>query len=156
MSTDYTAISPIAQFDGTSCWAAALEWWARATGRVAIDQLTLISRYQRYWDSSGDPDTNPNYGTVSKDNLIQILSDPYWRMRCEEVGGGLFGQRYVSGKLPCYVAYFESEVGGSHAVVVCAADESIAKSMDPSYGAFRDFRYSHFQRTQKLIVGWSL
>jgi|WetSurSiteA1Bulk_404760.scaffolds.fasta_scaffold01967_4 hypothetical protein len=156
MPTEYTAISPIAQFDGTSCWAAALEWWARAAGRVAINQLNLISKYQQYWDSSGDSDSNPNYGTVSKSNLIQILSDPCWRMRCEEVRGATFSRQYVSGKLPCYVAYFESEMGGSHAVVVCAADETTAKSMDPAYGAFRNFRYGHFQRTPKLIVGWAL
>lgn len=85
MPTDHTAIPAVAQFDETSCWAAALEWWARASRRVVIDQLTLISKYEQYWDSSGDPDTNPNYGTVSRDGLMSIMSEPVWRMRCEEI-----------------------------------------------------------------------
>jgi len=154
MTTDYMSITPIAQFDETSCWAAALEWWAKATGRVAVSQLNLISKYQQYWDSTGDVDSNPNYGTVSKSNLMLILSDPCWRMRCEEIRGAAFNQTYLNGKLPCYVAYYEQEVGGSHAVVVCAADETVVKCMDPAFGGFRNFRYGQFQRTRTLIVGW--
>jgi hypothetical protein len=154
MPRDYTTITAIAQFDPTSCWAAALEWWARATGRPVIDQLTLISKYERYWDASGDPETNPNYGTVSKDNLMRILSDPCWRMQCEEIAGVAFNRRYVSAKLPCIVAYFEGEVGGHHAVAAYAVTETAVSCMDPSYGAFRDFRFGHFQRSAKLVVGW--
>jgi hypothetical protein len=154
MPTDYTTITPVTQFDGTSCWAAALEWWARAAGRTVIDQLTLISKYEQYWDSSGDPDTNPNYGTVSKDGLLSILSDSCWRMRCEEIRGVTFSQRYANGKLPCIVGYFEGEVGGHHVVVACGVTDTAAKCMDPACGGFRDFRYGHFQRKGMLIVGW--
>ncbi len=154
MSTDYNRITPILQFDSTSCWAAALEWWAKATGRSVIDQLTLISKYERYWDSSGDPDSNPNYGTVSRENLMHILSDLCWRMQCEEIRSILFNRRYLSDRLPCIVAYFESEAGGYHAVVACAAGETTATCMDPALGAFREYRYGHYHRRDKLVVGW--
>jgi len=156
MPTDFTTISAVAQFDETSCWAAALEWWARASRRVVIDQLTLISKYEQYWDSSGDPDTNPNYGTVSRDGLMSIMSEPVWRMRCEEIQGVALNQRYVNGKLPCILAYFEREMGGYHAVVACEASETVLKCMDPAWGGFRNFRYNHFQGKGRLIVGWSM
>ena len=67
MATDYLSISPVQQLDPTSCWAAALQWWARAIGgRVVVRQVDLLNIYVRFWDSSGDPDSNPNYGTISR------------------------------------------------------------------------------------------
>jgi len=154
MPSDYRSIPPVRQFDETSCWAAALEWWARAAGRTVIDQLTLISKYERYWDSSGDPDTNPNYGTVSRENLMLIMKDACWRMACQEVRGVSLNGQYLSGKLPCILAYFEGEVGGYHAVVAFKVGDTAVSCMDPSMGAFRDFRYGRFQRSNSIIAGW--
>ncbi len=46
MATNYRATKPVQQFDPTSCWAAALEWWARAIGnRTVIKQLDLLNLY---------------------------------------------------------------------------------------------------------------
>lgn len=59
MATNYRATKPVQQFDPTSCWAAALEWWARAIGnRTVIKQLDLLNVYLSYWDAS-NPETNP-------------------------------------------------------------------------------------------------
>jgi len=87
MGKDYLSISPVSQFDPTSCWAAALEWWARAIGgRVVIRQVDLLNIYLRYWDSS-DPDNNPNYGTISREGLISVINDSRWGMTASAMAG---------------------------------------------------------------------
>src|ERR1035441_7938598 len=80
MAKDYLSIAPVQQFDPTACWAAALQWWARAIGgRTVVRQIDLLNLYVRFWDSSGDPDTNPNYGTISRAGLISVIGGSRWR-----------------------------------------------------------------------------
>jgi len=154
MATNYRATKPIQQFDPTSCWAATLEWWARAIGnRTVITQINLLNVYLRYWDSS-NPDTNPNYGTVSRANLISIISDSRWRMDCETVAGIDFTCHYVNRKMkhgPLVVGYRKPGIG-NHVVSVYGASNTHIACMDPDGAQFRGPLASHYQGSQ-VIVG---
>ncbi len=152
----YRNTSPIQQFDPTSCWAASLEWWARAIkrGRPVIDQLNLLNVYVDYWDSS-NPDTNPNYGTVSRANLLRILRDPRWRMDTHTMRGRDFDGYVVNRHMrhgPAIVGYFDGSVGGNHVVVAYGATAEHIAVMDPNGARFRGRRVSYFQSSE-VIVG---
>lgn len=158
MGRNYRSITPVQQFDPTSCWAAALEWWARAIGRgrPIITQLNLLNVYVSRWDSS-NPDTNPNYGTVSRANLIAIIRDPRWRMDFEAIRGSSFSCRYLNTKMrrgPCILGYFESEVGGNHVVASYGASNTHVAVMDPNRARFRGHRVGHFTSVREIIVGY--
>ncbi len=157
MAKNYLAIRPVAQFDPTACWAACLEWWARAMGnRTIITQLNLINLYHDQWDSS-NPDANPNYGTVSADNLRAILRDARWGLSCEDVSGSHFTCSYVNQKMrrgPCIVGYYEQAVQGNHVVVPYGASATHVAYMDPDGGRFRGLPVGHFTGTASIIVGW--
>lgn len=130
----YESIPPVLQDDPTSCWAAALEWWAKATGRPAARQTDLIGRYERYWDSRGDLATNPFYGTVTLDGMVQIMSDPVWRMNVETVPQSSLNRHYLEPRLPCVLGYLDDTVEMHHAVVVYAVDDQNLYYMDPDSG----------------------
>jgi hypothetical protein len=157
MATDYLRIAPVAQFDPTACWAAALEWWARAIGgRVVIRQTTLINTYVRYWDSSGDPDTNPNYGTISRAGLISVINDSRWGMTASAMSGGqvttaLLNQRMRLG--PVILAYYEPAVGGNHVVVAYGASETHVAVMNPDGGRFIGLPVGHYSHSPEVILG---
>ena len=90
MAKDYTKISAIQQFDSTACWAASLEWWARAIGnRPVIAQLDLIKMYRMHWDAR-NPNTNPNYGKISDEGLVEVLRDQRWGMNGANMPGSWF------------------------------------------------------------------
>ncbi len=157
MSSKYRSISPIQQFDPTACWAAALEWWARGVGRgrPIITQLNLLSLYVARWDST-NPDTNPNYGTVSRANLIAIIRDPRWRMDFEAVRGRNFTCRLLNTKMrhgPCILGYFEPAVQGNHVVTAYGASNTHIAVMDPNGARFRGHRVEHFSGGTEIIVG---
>ena len=157
MSRNYRRVRPIQQFDPTSCWAAALEWWARAIGnRSVITQLNLLNVYLRMWDSretiGNNP--NPNYGTVSRNNLMSILRDPRWRMDCEAIAGSRFTCHYVNQKVrngPIIVGYRKPSVG-NHVVVCYGASETHIAKMDPDGAQFQGLRQNHYQGGE-VIVG---
>lgn len=151
----YRSITPVQQFDPTACWAASLEWFARAAGggRQQRTQNDLIRDYVAYWDTR-DPDTNPDYGTVSRANLITILSDPPWRMDVSTMPGADFSCRVANQKMrhgPIVMGYYDSVVGGNHVVVAYGASETHVAVMDPNGGAFHGRLVSYFQSAEVII-----
>lgn len=151
----YHSITPVQQFDPTACWAASLEWWARAVGggRQVITQLNLLNMYLRYWDSS-NPDTNPNYGTVSRGNLIAIIRDPRWRMDCYTVQPSNFSCYYINQKMrhgPCILGYLKPGLG-NHVVVSYGASNTHIAVMDPDGAKFAGRPLAHYTSAE-LIVG---
>jgi len=157
MSRNYRRVRPVQQFDPTSCWAACLEWWARATGnRQVITQINLLNVYLRMWDTRqtiGNRD-NPDYGTVSRANLMAILRDSRWRMDCEAISGSDFTCHYVNRKVgrgPIIVGYRKPRLG-NHVVVVYGASETHIAKMDPDGAQFQGLRQSHYQ-SREVIVG---
>ena len=155
MSRNYRLVTPVQQFDPTSCWAAALEWWARAIkNRTVITQINLLNVYLNRWDST-NPDTNPNYGTVSRENLMAILRDSRWRMTCEAIAGSDFTCRHANTRMrrgPIIVGYRKPRVG-NHVVVVYGASNTHIACMDPDGARFRGPRASHYQSSE-VIVGY--
>jgi hypothetical protein len=157
MAKDYLSIAPVQQFDPTSCWAAALQWWARAIGgRVVVRQLDLLNLYVRYWDSSGDPDTNPNYGTISRAGLISVIEDSRWGMTASAMPGGdlttvLLNQKMRLG--PVILGYYEPSVGGNHVVVAYGASETYVAAMNPDGGQFRGLPIGHYSHSPEVILG---
>ena len=147
MAKDYLSIAAVQQFDPTACWAAALQWWARAIGgRTVVRQLDLLSIYVRFWDSSGDPDTNPNYGTISRAGLISVIGDSRWSMTASAIAGGEFTTALLNQKMrfgPVILGYFEPEVGGNHVVVAYGASETHVAVMNPDGARFRGLPIGH-------------
>ncbi len=155
MSTNYRSVRPIQQFDSTSCWAACLEWFGRSLrSRKIITQLNLLSLYNGRWDSS-NPDTNPNYGTVSRANLIAILNDSRWRLNVEAISGNLFTCHHANRRMrrgPIIVGYNKPSVG-NHVVVVYGASNTHIACMDPDGAGFHGRRQSHYQNSE-VIIGY--
>ncbi len=155
MAKDYTTIAAIQQFDPTACWAASLEWWAKAIGnRAVITQLNLLPLYLAHWDSR-DPDTNPDYGTVSRAGLIAIISDSRWRMDCFPISGSACTCVYLNQKMrhgPCLLGYWDTGVGGNHVVVAYGASETHVAVMDPNGARFRGRPVSVFT-SREVIIG---
>ncbi len=157
MPCRYHSIRPVQQFDPTACWAASLEWWARAIGnRTVVDQLNLLNVYSAYWDSR-DPDTNPDYGTVSAANLKRILRDSRWSMDVAEIRPSSFSCQYVNSKMghgPIIVGYYDTGVQGNHVVVSFGASATHVAVMDPNGARFRGHRADYFHHGSGIIVSW--
>jgi hypothetical protein len=157
MAKDYLSIAPIQQFDPTACWAAALQWWARAAGgRTVITQLNLLNLYLRYWDSSGDPDTNPNYGTISRAGLISVINDPRWGMSASAMAGGELTTVLLNQKMrlgPVILGYYEPAVGGNHVVVAYGASATHVAVMNPDGGQFSGRPVGHYSQSSEVILG---
>lgn len=154
MATDYLQIPAVQQFDPTSCWAAVMEWWARATpNRAVITQVNLLNVYLRYWDTA-NPDSNPNYGTISRAGMIAVIEDSRWRMSCEILRGPQFTCQYVNTKMrngPLVVAFKRAD-GSGHAVSVYGASNTHIACMDPDGARFRGLQPNHYQSSE-VIVG---
>ena len=156
MAKDYLSIAPVTQFDPTSCWAAALEWWARAIGgRTVVRQLDLLNLYVRYWDSR-DPDNNPNYGTISRDGLISVIGDSRWGMTASPMAGGEFTTSLLNQKMrlgPVILGYYEPSVGGNHVVVAYGASDTYVAAMNPDGGRFLGLPVGHYSQSPEVILG---
>jgi hypothetical protein len=157
MAKDYLSIAPVQQFDPTACWAAALQWWARAIGgRVVVRQLDLLSLYVRYWDSAGDPDTNPNYGTISRAGLISVIQDSRWSMTASAMAGGDLTTRLLNQKMrfgPVILGYYEPAVSGNHVVVVYGASETHVAAMNPDGARFVGRPIGDYSGSPEVILG---
>jgi hypothetical protein len=156
VAKDYLSIAPIQQFDPTSCWAAALQWWASAVGgRTVVRQLDLLSMYVRFWDSR-DPDNNPNYGTISRAGLISVIGDSRWGMTASAMAGGEFTTSLLNQKMrlgPVILGYYEPAVGGNHVVVAYGASNTHVAAMNPDGARFVGLPVSHYSQSSEVILG---
>jgi hypothetical protein len=157
MAKDYTKISAIQQFDSTACWAASLEWWARAIGnRPIIAQLDLIELYRKHWDAR-NPNTNPNYGKISDEGLVEVLRDQRWGMNGANMPGSWFScydanQRMRFG--PALLGYYEPSLSSYHVIAIYGASATHVACMDPHGARFTARPIGYFTRSNRLIVGW--
>jgi hypothetical protein len=156
MAKDFLSIAPVQQFDPTACWAAALEWWARAAGgRTVVRQLDLLNLYVRFWDSS-NPDTNPNYGTISRSGLISVIGDSRWSMTSTAIPGGEFTTTLLNQRMrfgPVILGYFEPSVGGNHVVVAYGASETHVAAMNPDGARFLGLPVARYSQSPEVILG---
>ena len=156
MAKDYLSISPVEQLDPTSCWAAALQWWARAIGgRVVERQVDLLKIYLRYWDSN-NPDTNPNYGTISRAGLISVIEDSRWGMAASAMPGGELTTVLLNQKMrlgPVILGYYDPAVSGNHVVVAYGASATHVAVMNPDGGHFRGMPVGYYTGSPEVILG---
>jgi hypothetical protein len=156
MAKDYLSIAPVTQFDPTSCWAAALEWWARAIGgRTVVRQMDLLNIYVRYWDSR-DPDNNPNYGTISREGLMSVINDSRWGMEASAMPGRQLTTELLNQKMrlgPVILGYYEPTVSGNHVVVAYGASATYVAAMNPDGGYFRGLLVGHYSHSPEVILG---
>ncbi len=153
---DYESIPPVLQADETMCWAAALEWWSRVTGRQVVSQMNLLVRFEPLWDHTGDIETNPNYGTINREKFAQALAaDPGYRMNVDFVDQSSLNRAYLESKLPCLLMYYEERVDGYHAVVVYAVDDAELHLMNPDSGfEHRSWRRMFQYPSSDVVVGY--
>jgi len=152
---------PVAQFDPTACWAASLEWWLRCMSvtRTIRNQLTLINEFVAHWDSS-NPETNPNYGTITAQGLVDILDSSSIRMNYVVRGAGTWNRAHVEEKLalsPVLIAYNETEVNGFHLNVIHSLNPTTTADvnvMDPNRGRYRTRSHTRFN-TRDYILAWA-
>jgi len=149
----------VAQFDPTACWAAGLEWWLRCMheSRVVTNQLNLLSRFVRYWNSD---ESSPEYGTITGENFGHILDDDSIRMSYIVRAPGSWDKDHIAEKLaisPVIIGYHEQEVDGFHVNVIHSLNNTATADvnvMDPNRGRYRT-RSNHHFKTRHYVLGWA-
>jgi hypothetical protein len=133
----YKNTKPILQQKQNDCWAASLAWWltamkmANAIGRYQIYNDTIFKSYYR--DDCAP--TDPNYGKLSKEELIKVLSDSRWGLSVLEMP--YFTGTDVTGFLkkgPVIVGYYDIGRQTYHVNVICGYDAELdmVVSMEPA------------------------
>ncbi|MCO6512045.1 MAG: hypothetical protein J5I65_14770 [Aridibacter famidurans] len=157
----YRHIAAVGQQDDTCCWAACLEWWARATGREETEQWILMEDYDQLWMNSSD-------GTITREGMISLVSDSRWDMAHQVLPDRSHMTRAVlfaflrSG--PVYTGFYDRNVTGNHVNVIYGMDDAETNpqifAMEPAAsqnedGSFRGrhvHRSLNYYRTQGEII----
>jgi len=117
-------------------------------------QVDLLNTYVQHWDSRGDPDTNPNYGTISRAGLLAVINDPRWGMTAEAIPGRTLTCDYLNARLrrgPVILGYYEPAVGGKHVVVAYGASSTHVAVMNPDGGRFVGRQVGHYQSPEVIL-----
>src|ERR1039458_3687571 len=125
-------------------------------GAIVVTQVELLKLYLNYWDSSGDPDTNPNYGTISRRGLISVINDSRWSMSASPMAGGDFTTVLLNQKMrfgPVILGYYEPAVSGNHVVVAYGASETYVAVMNPDGARFIGLPVGHYSQSSEIILG---
>ena len=158
----YRQIAAVGQQDNTACWAASLEWWARATGREETEQWILMEDYDYLWSNRAD-------GTISRAGMITLVSDARWRMdhqvlpTVNDLNPIVLFAFLRTG--PVFTGFFDRQVNGNHVNViygmekgdddptVFAMEPGSSRQNDGSYtGAHVHRRLSYYKRQGEVIL----
>ena len=158
----YRNIAAVGQQDNTACWAASLEWWARATGREETEQWILMEDYDYLWSNRPD-------GTISRAGMITLVSDARWRMSHQvlptvnDLNPIVLFAFLRSG--PVFTGFFDRQVNGNHVNViygmgngdndptVFAMEPGASRRNDGSYrGRHVHRRLSYYKRQGEIIL----
>jgi len=157
----YRQIAAIGQQDNTCCWAASLEWWARASGRENTEQYILIEDYDYLWDNGGD-------GTISRAGMLTIVRDARWRMNHQvlpsvnDLNSTVMFAFLRSG--PVYTGFWDRQVNGNHVNVIYGmgdGDDPPIYAMEPAHSRRSDGSYrgrhvrrhlSYYKRQGEVIL----
>ena len=155
----YWKFGPVKQDDETECWAASLDWWSLCTpGRLHVDKLTLLRDYVSLWDSHEtlpDGSDNPDYGTMSPDNMKKVMDDARWKMNTEVITGAQFTMEFINARLqngPIMISFRRMGLGG-HAVCIYGAIPTHYAAMDPDGGKFIGRPASYYTQSPAILVG---
>ncbi|HBZ57343.1 MAG TPA: hypothetical protein DEO88_18225 [Syntrophobacteraceae bacterium] len=148
-------VPPIRQSTPTTCWAACIAWWAKATGG-GRPQMTQEQAYFKYAHLS-DEDNR-----MSRANLAQILNDPIWKATAElitgprDLGKNYFLRRLESG--PMIIGYRDALYGDGHVNVGIAPSISHPDDMivmEPWTGMTTHKGYGKYTSlSSKLVIAW--
>jgi hypothetical protein len=150
----------VRQNDQTACWAASLEWWARATGRTVITQNNLLVKYVKHWNSQmylPDGSDNPDYGTISRDGLLEVWKDSIWNLNVATANGSVATAAYMKTKIargPCLIGYYEPKVKGKHVVCPWSVEDPTVGVMNPDGGKIENKPLATFQGTTEILIAW--
>lgn len=157
----YRNIAAVGQQDNTCCWAASMEWWARATAREETEQWMLMEDYEQLWMNRAD-------GTISRQGMITLVSDARWNMAHQVLPDRSHMNKIVlfaflrSG--PVFTGFFDRNVGGNHVNVIYGMDDNgdnptvyamepaASRNSDGSYVGNHVRRRLNYYRTQGEII----
>jgi len=155
----YWRFTPVKQEDETECWAASLDWWSKATpSRTHADKKQLLVDYVRLWDSRmtlPNGDDNPDYGTMSPENMKRVMDDARWNMQTEVIAGPQFTMEFINARLekgPLMIGFRRVGLGG-HAVCIYGATPSHYAAMDPDGGRFIGRLATYYTQSPAILVG---
>lgn len=129
--------------------------------RSPTPQNDLINRYVKYWDARQQIDgkDNPEYGTVSAENFVKIVSQPAISMEylvCTVLDLQVIRQKLA--KSPVMITYYEPKVKGFHVNVIHStnSDHSLGdiNVMEPNGGRFESKDVRRFT-TKKCLLSWA-
>ena len=157
-ATYYWKFGPVAQDDENECWAASLDWWSLVTpGRLHVNKPTLLSDYVSLWDSKmylADGTDNPDYGSMTPDNVKKVMDDARWKMNTEVIAGSQFSMEFINARLqngPLMISFRRLGVGG-HAIISGATPTHYA-AMDPDGGKFIGRLATYYTQSPAILVG---
>src|SRR5947209_4955967 len=158
-ATFYWKFGTVAQMDENGCWAAALDWWSLVTqGRPHVDKFTLLRDYNSLWDGRmylEDGSDNPEYGTMTAENVKKVMDDSRWKMNAEVITGSQFTMDLINSRLqngPLMISFRRVGLGG-HAVCIYGATPTHYAAMDPDGGKFIGRLASYYTQSPAILVG---
>lgn len=131
----YKHIKAIAQDDRNGCWSASMAWWTKAVPTISnYTDDEIMVEYSHLRATNG--------GLTFPDGFRQMLSDPKWGMTVEVTTSSYFAFEWIKTglkKAPVMLGFWDSRVGGHHAVVVHDYSShittgSVVTYMDPNGG----------------------
>lgn len=148
----------VAQFDGTACWAAGLEWWLRCMkqSRALILQRDMRTRFDQFWVHQAGSE----YGTVDGYGMGHIMDDSSINMDYVARAAGSWDKDFIGEKLavsPVLIGYNEQEVGGFHVNIIHSLNDTASADvnvMDPNGGRYRTRSNYHF-KSGNYLLGWA-
>jgi hypothetical protein len=112
MKVNYNHITPVAQQDDYSCWAASLSFWKHAVFNQKKPQQQIIDKYNHLSDDDGSMGEEAIVEIMADNNMYPTLADP----------ARLFTPQEVKSQLeqwgPLYVAYKSTRQRFKHVVVI--------------------------------------
>jgi hypothetical protein len=155
----YWQFPAVKQSDATECWAASLDWWSKVTpGRNHVAKNQLLVDYVRLWDSRmtlPDGSDNPDYGTMTPQNMKKVFEEARWNMKVEVIQGGQFTMNFINPRLekgPLIIGFRRVGLGG-HALCVYGATTADYAAMDPDGGKLIGRAASYYTQSPAILVG---
>jgi hypothetical protein len=167
VSNPYSHINAVSQNHRNACWAACLEFWAKAVNNNnSITQHTLRNEagIKACYEHDSETNTNLNdstddgYGKMEAWELLWLMRQPRWGMQVAQFTR--MSSKKLKKKLqngPVFIGFYDLSGNTWHVNVICGYDSTLkmVSVMEPRSGQFEDKSYSEFIDYSAFnIVGW--